>query len=171
MAKDSTKDTLPARCLNCRGEVLVPNTFADGDTIECGTCGMSLRILRGGGALRLVVADLGPLRDELKSTQQRVQSLEADLARARASLGIGVNGFGLGVLYVIVQIFLEEKMLSPELIRNAIAIGILTGVGLELANFLFLAKRREMARLSGEIGELQTAVKEIQRKIRESARR
>ncbi len=57
------KDVTPGRCLNCRSEVMVPNSFADGDTLQCGTCRMGLKIHRGGGGLKLVIADVGPLRD------------------------------------------------------------------------------------------------------------
>jgi polyhydroxyalkanoate synthesis regulator phasin len=167
MVKDA-RDTQTARCLNCRGEVQVPNTFADGDTIECGTCGVSLKVQRAGGGLRLVIADVTPLRDEMRSTQQRIRALESDLSRARASFGIGANGLGLGLLYVIAQVGLEEKQISAELIRTAVAVAAASGIGLELANYLFLAKRREMSRLSGEIAQLQSEVNQIQSKIRES---
>jgi hypothetical protein len=46
-----------------------------------------------------------------------------------------------------------------------------TGIGLELANFFFLAKRREMARLSKEIGDATREINSIQQKIRDSLRK
>ena len=165
------KDVTPGRCLNCRSEVMVPNSFADGDTLQCGTCRMGLKIHRGGGGLKLVIADVGPLRDEMKSTQQRITGLESDLARARASIGIGANGFGLGVIYLVAQVMLEDQSLSRALFVNAAAIAVISGIALELANFFFLAKRREMSRLSAEIAEAQKEVNQIQQKIRESLRR
>lgn len=165
------KDVTPGRCLNCRSEVMVPSTFADGDMLQCGTCGMGLKIHRGGGGLKLVIADVGPLRDEMKSTQQRIAGLESDLARARASIGIGANGFGLGVIYLVAQVMLEDKNLSRALFVNAAAIAVISGITLELANFFFLAKRREMSRLSGEIGTAQKEVSQLQQKIRDSLRR
>ncbi|MGE0455403.1 MAG: hypothetical protein AB7O37_15135 [Vicinamibacteria bacterium] len=164
------KDTLPGRCLNCKSEVQVPNTFAEGEIIQCGSCRLSLKILRR-GALRLVIADVGPLRDELRFAQQRVAGLESELARARASFGIGANGLGLGVLYIVAQVALEEQELTRGLIGTAVAIALASGVALELANYLFLAKRREMARLSADIETLQGDVRQMQAKIRESLRR
>ena len=168
----AAKDVTPGKCLNCRSEVLVPNTFADGDTLQCGVCGMGLKIHRtGGGGLKLVISDVGPLRDEMKAIQQRMVGLESDLARARASFGIGVNGLGVGLVYLLSQVMLEDKNISRELIVNAVLIAIISGIGLELANFFFLAKRREMSRLSGEIAEGTKEINSIQQKIRESLRR
>ena len=168
----AAKDVTPGKCLNCRSEVLVPNTFADGDTLQCGVCGIGLKIHRtGGGGLKLVISEVSPLRDEMKVIQQRISGLESDLARARASFGIGVNGLGVGLVYLLSQVMLEDKNISRELIVNAVLIAIISGIGLELANFFFLAKRREMARLSGEIAECTKEINSIQQKIRESLRR
>jgi hypothetical protein len=151
---------------------MVPNNFADGDVMQCAVCRMSLKITHTtAGLLRLVIADVGPLRDEMKSIEQRVAGLELDLRRARASLGIGANGFGLGVLYVIAQVMAEDKDLSRGLLLNAAAIAVVSGIGLELANFFFLAKRREMSRLSGEIDEATSEIRQLQSKIRESLSR
>jgi hypothetical protein len=168
-----SKDVTPGRCLSCRSEVMVPNHFADGDIMQCAVCRMSLKIVRSsaGGNTRLVIADVTPLRDEIKSIELRVSGLESDLRRARASLGIGANGFGLGVLYVIAQVMLENSTLSRELFLNAVAIAIASGIGLELANFFFLAKRREMSRLSAEIDEATSEIRQLQAKIRESVRK
>jgi polyhydroxyalkanoate synthesis regulator phasin len=52
-----------------------------------------------------------------------------------------------------------------------VAIALVSGAALELANYLFLAKRREMARLSADIETLQGEVRQMQAKIRESLRR
>ena len=166
------KDVTPAKCLNCRSEVMVPNSYTEGDTLQCGVCGMGLKVQKtGGGLVKLVISDVGPLRDEMKATQLRVVGLESDLAHARASFGIGINGFGIGVLYVIAQVMLEDKNVSRDLLFNAVAIGIVSGIGLELANFFFLAKRREMSRISGEIAEATREINSIQQKIRESLRK
>src|SRR5262245_14111248 len=169
----ASKDVTPGRCLSCRSEVMVPNHFADGDIMQCGVCRMSLKIQRtsASGALRLVIADVGPLRDEMKAIEQRVAGLDSDLRRARASLGIGATGFGLGVLYVSVQVMVEDRDLSRGLLLTAAAIGVVSGIGLELANFFFLAKRREMSRLSAEIAEATSEIRQIQSKIRESIRK
>jgi hypothetical protein len=165
-----TTPTQVGRCLNCRSEIQVPETYADGDNLQCGSCGVGLRVMRR-GALRLVIADVEPFRHELRTAQQRIAGLESDLAKARASFGIGANGLGLGVLYIVAKVALEELPLSRGLIIQAAAIALVTGILLELANFLFLAKRREMARLSAEISEMQKDADALQRKIRESVRR
>jgi hypothetical protein len=170
MSSQTPPQTQPGRCLNCRSEIQVPETYADGDNLQCHSCGAGLRVLRR-GALRLVIADVEPVRHELKAAQQRIASLEKDLARARASLGIGANGLGIGVLYVVAKVALEEQPLSRELLLTAVGIAILTGILLELANLLFLAKRREMSRLSAEIAEMQKDADALQRKIRESVKR
>jgi hypothetical protein len=161
-------DTRSGKCVSCRAEVQVPNTFADGEMIDCATCGIALKILRPGGGLRLVISDLTPFRDDVRSKQQQLTGLERDLAKARASIGIGANGLGLGVMYVIAQVGLEEKPLTSELIWTGVGIALVTGIGLELANLLFLAKRREMTRLGEEITQTQAELKEAQRKIKES---
>jgi hypothetical protein len=164
------KDTLPGRCLNCKAEVQVPNTFADGEIIQCSVCRLSLKIMRK-GALRLVIADVAPLRDEVRFAQQRVAGLESELARARASFGIGANGLGLGVLYLVAQIALEDQPLTTSLLWTAVGIALASGAALEVANYLFLAKRREMGRLSADIETLEGDIRQIQAKIRESLKR
>src|SRR5262245_3665424 len=113
------KDATPGRCVNCRAEVMVPNTFADGDTMQCSVCRMSLKITRGPAGLRLPIADVGPLRDEIKSIQSRIVSLESDLSRARASFGIGANGFGIGVAFVVFQVALNNQNLGQPLFLKA----------------------------------------------------
>jgi hypothetical protein len=161
------KGVTSGRCLNCRAPVAVRDAFADGDTIRCGVCGMSLKVQRAGG-LRLPIADVAPLRDEIKSIQQRLRGLESDRARARASFGIGANGLGLGVLYVVYQVGLKEEQFSRALFWEAAAAVLLTGVALELANFLFLAKRQQLSRLSADIAQAHADVGQLQDKIRES---
>jgi hypothetical protein len=165
------KDATPGRCVNCRAEVMVPNTFADGDTMQCSVCRVSLKVTRGSGGLRLPIADVGPLRDEIKSIQSRVHSLEADHARARASFGIGANGFGIGVVWVVFQVALKNQNLSQGLFTEALGIGLVSGILLELANFMFLAKRREMSRLTEEISGAQSEIRQLQTKIRESVKK
>lgn len=161
-------DSRPGKCLNCRAEVQVPNTFAEGEQVDCQVCGLALKILRPGGGLRLVIADLTPFRDEVRAKQQQISDLEAELGRAKASFGIGANGFGLGVMYVVAKVGLEEQELSAELVGFGVAIALVSGALLELANLLFLAKRREMTRLGEEITQAQAELREAQRKIKES---
>lgn len=157
-----------ARCVNCRTEVNIPPDYAHGDHIKCGTCGTKHKVQRG-EVLRLVLADVGPLKDALRANQTQVERLEDELQGARRSLGIGANGFGIAVIYLLVQVAINERQWSSGLLTEGIAVGLATGIGLELANFLFLAKRLKMTRLSEEIQSARADGREIQRKIRESA--
>jgi len=83
-------------------EVSVPDHYAHGTTWW--------RLLpdkaqgRAGDRLRLVLADVGPLRDALGQNEQLVNRLEAELAHARASFGIGANGIGIGVIFALYQV-------------------------------------------------------------------
>ena len=159
-----------ARCPICRASVLVEARDTHGDQIHCDNCKNAFRVVRREGAVRLVIADAGPLRDEMRAIQQRIAGLEGDLRTARASLGIGANGFGLGVLYVVVKVALEEQPLTTALIGTAAAIALVTGILLELANFCFLAKRQAMSRLSVEIAEAQQQARHLRQTIREATR-
>jgi hypothetical protein len=160
-----------ARCVNCRTDIDVLATYADGDHIKCGACGMQHRVLRTNGALRLVVADVAPLRDQVRQNEQRIERLENELRAARGSIGIGANGIGVGVIYLLVKLAWDEQLLTRELIVNALLIALLCGVALELANFMFLSKRRLMDQLSEEIEIMTNETKELQRKIREGSLR
>ena len=82
--------TAKVPCVNCREAVEITERYAQGDHIRCGACGTDHKILRG-DRVRLVLADVTPLRDALAQNQQLVNRLESDLARARASLGVGVE--------------------------------------------------------------------------------
>lgn len=159
-----------ARCISCRGEVSVPDSYAHGTQIGCGTCSIQLKIVRTGG-LRLVVADLIALHEEKRLNRQLIEETSRELQRSRASWGIGVNGLGLGVLYVVAQMVLDERELSQGLLVEAIALAVVTGVLLEVANFLFLAKRSAIARLTDQLQRAMSDQREIERKIRESSRR
>jgi hypothetical protein len=160
-----------SRCAECRASVEVGDDFAHGAQIRCGSCHTSLRVVRGAGVgPRLVHADPEPIREALTDSERRLRDAEKGLRAARASLGIGVNGLGLGVLYVVAKVGLEELPLTSDLIYTAVAIAIVAGIGLELVNFLFLAKRRRMAELGAEIDELRSSTRELRRKLREALR-
>jgi hypothetical protein len=100
-----------------------------------------------------------------------VERLEDELQGARQSFGIGANGFGVGVIYLLVQVAISERQWSTGLLMEGIGIALGTGIFLELANFLFLAKRQKMTRLSEEIQAARSDGREIQRKIREAGGR
>lgn len=159
------------RCVHCRTDITVPDSYADGDHIKCGACGTLHRVIRGQTQLRLVVSDVAPLREELRAQQQRIARVENELQAARGSLGIGVNGLGLGLIYVLVQVAWEEQDLTQGLLITAAAIGVGSGLLLELANFLFLSKRKLINQLSDELTLMRGETKELQRKIREGSLR
>jgi hypothetical protein len=159
-----------ARCPSCHGLVPVEDRDTHGDQIICRNCDTGLKVLRRGAGIRLVFADLGPLRDQLRESQQQIKNLEAELARARASFGIGSLGIGLGVIYVLARVALENEALTQELIRNGVLIAIGVGVLLELANYFFLAKRSAMTRLSGETADAKKEARRLKQLIREAQR-
>jgi hypothetical protein len=159
-----------ARCVNCRSEVVVPDTYASGDHIKCGVCNTQHKVQRG-DVLRLVLADLEPVRQAYKDNERRIRDLESEIVRARGSLGLGANGLGVGVAYVIYQIGLKEQPWSTDLLLHGAYAAIGSAVLLEVANYLFLAKRAKISRLSEDISVLRGEGKVLQQRIREAGRR
>jgi len=164
-----TNGTQKARCVHCRSEVSVPDSYAHGDHIKCGACGTKHKVSRG-EVMRLVLADVTPLREALQENQRMAERLEDEIRGARRSLGIGVNGLGIGVLYVLVQVGLNDATLGAELAWKALGIAAAVGIMLELANHLFLAKRQKIQRLSLELQETREAGRHLQKVIREAGR-
>ncbi|HET7293892.1 MAG TPA: hypothetical protein VFM88_15815 [Vicinamibacteria bacterium] len=158
-----------ARCVNCRTEIAVPSTYAHGDHIKCGACGTKHKVVRG-DVLRLVMADVAPLRESLQHNRQVIERLEAEMYAARASFGIGANGIGLGVAYLLWQVGFENRLLGRDVFLEAVGVAAACGVVLELANYFFLAKRQKMRRLANEISEAQKDGRAIEQKIREASR-
>jgi hypothetical protein len=150
-------------------DIVVPPTYSHGDHIKCGACGTKHKVARG-DTLRLVLADVGPLKDALQANELIIERLEAELYAARASYGVGVNGIGIGVAYLLWQVGLEGKMLNQELFVKALGVAVLAGVVLELANYLFLAKRQKLRRLAGEIAGARQDSRALEQKIREASR-
>jgi len=103
--------------------------------------------------------------------RELVERFENELRAARGSLGIGTLGFGIGVLYVLDKIGLEELTLTREIIVTGVILSVVTGILLELANFLFLSKRRLINQLNEQLAVMKDEAKELQRKIRESGLR
>jgi hypothetical protein len=157
------------RCVNCRYEIAVPDTYAHGDHVKCGSCGTQHKVQRGEG-LRLVLADVAPLKDAARANEQLIARLEEDLRAARSSFGIGANGIIVGVLYAGWLVAFKQQMLSVDLFQSALLVAAGTAVALEAANFLFLSKRRRMSRLAAEIQEAQEEGRRLQQKIREAGR-
>jgi len=158
-----------ARCVSCREEIAVADRYAHGDHIKCGVCGTKHKVVRG-DRLRLVIADVAPLRDALAQNERLIERLEAEHAHARASLGIGANGIGIGVAYAIYQMGLNQAPLSTRLLWTSVAVAIFAGLLLELANWSFLAKRNAMMRISGELEEARSEGQKLRTQIREATR-
>lgn len=158
-----------ARCVSCREEIAVGDRYAHGDHIKCGVCGTKHKVVRG-DRLRLVIADVGPLRDVLAQNERLVERLEAELAHARASLGIGANGIGIGVAYALYQMGINQAPISKGLLFTSIAVAFFAGLLLELANWSFLAKRNAIMRLTGELEEARAEGQKLRTQIREANR-
>lgn len=160
---------LKLRCAHCRSEILVPESYHHGDHIKCGSCGMRHKVSRG-DVVRLVIADVGPLRDALHANQNLIERLETELRGARGSFGIGANGFGIALIYALWQIMKKDRPIDSALAWEAVGVVLLTGIALEAANFFFLAKRKRLSRLSSEIQEARAEGRSLQQKIREASR-
>jgi hypothetical protein len=158
-----------SRCIHCRSDIAVPATYAQGDFIKCGTCGTQHKVIRGEG-VRLVIADVTPLKETLRSNNIMIERLEDELQGARRSFGIGVNGLGIGVAYAIYLVAFEEHTLDMQLATKAVSVMVASGIFLELLNYFFLAKRQRVKRLSAEIEEARQNSDELEQKIRESGR-
>lgn len=158
-----------ARCLHCREDIAVPDRYAHGDHVVCGSCRTKHKVVRG-DRLRLVIADAGPLRDALAQNEKLVERLEAELAHARASLGIGANGFGIGLIYALYQVGFKGAHIGAGLLWTSVAIALLSGIALEAANWSFLAKRSAMTRLGAELDEARAEGQKLRQLIREAGK-
>jgi len=167
MANGAGAATAP--CVHCREPVSVSAQYAHGDHIKCGACGTQHKVVRG-DTVRLVIADVTPLREALAQNQQLVDRLGAELAHARASFGIGANGLGIGLIFALYQVGWKGEELSTNLLANAIGIAVISGLLLEAANWAFLAKRSAITRLSQEIAEAQSESNALRQQIRDATR-
>ena len=158
-----------SRCAHCRSEIAVPDSYHHGDHIKCGSCGMRHKVARG-DVLRLVIADVAPLREALQANQSLTERLEAELRSARGSFGVGVNGLGMALIFALWQIVSRDRALDSELAWEAVGVAVVSGLALEAANFFFLAKRQRLRRLGTEIAEARTEGRSLQQKIREASR-
>jgi hypothetical protein len=158
-----------ARCVSCREEIAVADRYAHGDHIKCGVCGTKHKVVRG-DRLRLVIADVGPLRDALVQNERLIERLEAELAHARASFGIGANGIGIGLIYALYQVGINGAPIGRSLLWSSAAVAIVSGLLLELANWSFLAKRNALMRIGQELAEAQAEGQKLRTQIREATR-
>jgi hypothetical protein len=162
-------DAQNAPCSYCRSEIEVPAQYAHGDHIKCGSCGTKHKVVRG-DKLRLVLADAAPLREALVHNDQLVTRLEAELSHARGSFGLGANGVGIAVIFALYQVAVKEATLGKALLVEAVGVAVVSGILLEAANYLFLAKRKVMSRLSAELEEARSEGVHLRQKIREAER-
>lgn len=147
----------------------MPETYAQGDHIKCGSCGTKHKVARG-EVLRLVLADLAPLKEALQANSERIARLEDELLGARRSLGIGANGLGIGLIYCLWQVTQKDAIWDVALIRTALWVTVLSGIVLELANYLFLAKRQRIAKVTQEIEALRNESRQLDQRLREANR-
>jgi len=166
---EAQTETSKARCAYCRMEISVPDGYAQGDHIKCGSCGTKHKVVRG-EVLRLVLADVSPLQDALRANEQHLDRLEAELSHARGSFGIGANGFGIAVIFLLYRVTYAGETWSKDLLWSAVGVAIGSGLLLELANYAFLAKRRAMSRVSLEIETAQAESTRLKQRIREASR-
>lgn len=158
-----------ARCVHCRTDIVVPGSYAHGDHIKCGTCATKHKVVRG-DVVKLVLADVAPLKEALYDNRRLVERLEDELRGARRSFGIGANGFGVGVAYAVYQVALNEQPVSQQLLLAAVGVALASGILLEAVNYLFLAKRQRIRRLSAELDEAIADGRQIEKQIREASR-
>lgn len=167
---EKPEKTISARCVNCRSEIVVHASDAHGDQVPCPECHTSHKVVRTGEVVKVVMADVAGLKESVAHNRELTSQLEAELKDARASFGIGANGLGIGVLYAIAKVGLEEQPLSQGLLVTAALIAVGSGLLLEVANFMFLAKRSKIRRLAGELAQARQDGKELQRKLRDAQR-
>jgi hypothetical protein len=158
-----------ARCVHCKVEVRVPDHYAHGDHIKCGACGTKHKVVRG-DRLRLVLADVGPVRDALAQNEQLTARLEAELAHARGSFGIGANGLGIALIYALYEVGLQGEPIGRALVVEIVAVALFSGLALELANWSFLAKRKRISVLSHELDEARAEAARLRSILREATR-
>lgn len=156
-------------CVSCREAISVPARYAHGDHITCGACRTRHKVVRG-DRLRLVLADVAPLRDALGQNGQLVSRLEADLARARGSFGIGFNGVLFGVGFAAYQLVVAHVPISTTLLLSAVAIAVVAGLLLEAASWAFLAKRSAITRITDELEEARAEGTRLRQQLREASR-
>jgi hypothetical protein len=157
------------RCVNCRSDISVPDTYAAGDHIKCASCGTRHKVQRG-ETLRLVLADVAPIKESLRANEQLIARLEQDLRATRLSLGIGANGLGFGLAYLAWEVLYEGQLWNTSLLINGASIAIAVGVALELANYLFLGKRAKLSRIAADIREAEEEGRRLQQRIRDAGR-
>jgi hypothetical protein len=158
-----------ARCVHCKVEISVPDHYAHGDLITCGACRTKHKVVRG-DRLRLVLADVGPVRDALTQNEQLTNRLEGELARARSSFGMAANGLVVGLFWAAIQVFFRGEPIGKGLVWTAVGIAVVTGLALEVANWAFLAKHRRMAAITREIEEARAEATRLRTLLRESTR-
>jgi hypothetical protein len=164
-------EPVKARCMHCRADIVVTDQYHHGDHIKCGACGMRHKVSRGEReGVRLVIADVGPLRDALHANEILVGRLEDELRGARHSIGLGSNGIGIGVAWMIYQVALQDHPVNTNLLWDGVLVALGSGIVLELLNYVALAKRQAIRRITRDLDDARAEGKTLQQKIREAGR-
>ena len=164
-------EPVKARCMHCRADIVVTDQYQHGDHIKCGSCGMRHKVTRGEReGVRLVIADVAPLKEALHSNQQLVGRLEDELRGARHSIGLGSNGIGIGVAWVIYQVALQDHPVNFDLVKSGLLVALASGILLELLNYVALAKRQAIRRITRDLEDARAEGRSLQQKIREASR-
>jgi hypothetical protein len=74
------------------------------------------------------------------------------------------------VVYALWQVARNDQAWSGALLGKAVAIAVVSGVILEAVNYLFLAKRQQITRLSAEIETAEEESVKLRQLIRDASR-
>ena len=87
-----------------------------------------------------------------------------------STLGKIASGIGDTLITRTAQVALKDQPFSGDLIRQAVMVGVGSGIALELLNYLALSKRKAISRISNDLEETRTEGRALQQKIREASR-
>jgi hypothetical protein len=76
----------------------------------------------------------------------------------------------MGVIYLIYQVALKEHPLDQQLLLASVAWACCRGSSWRRVNYLFLAKRQKIRRLSAELDEARANGRQLEKQIREAGR-
>ena len=157
------------RCVYCREQVQVSDRYAHGDHIKCGSCGTKHKVVRG-DRLRLVLADVTPVREALSQNETLVARLDSEITQARFSFGIGANGIAIGVAYAVYEVVANQTPVYAALLWKAAGIALGSAVLLEATSWAFLAKRHRIARLTRELQDARSESSRIRALLRDATK-
>ena len=89
---------------------------------------------------------------------------------ARHSIGLGANGVGIGVAFFLYKVAIENHPVNVDLLWSAALVALGTGIALELLNYVALAKRQAIRRITSDLDDARAESRALQQKIREASR-